>query len=74
MLVLSRRVGESIGVGDGIVITIVALKKGAVRIGITAPRDVPIIRDDARQRVARVASDEWPVASLECREPADVTA
>lgn len=46
MLVLSRRRGESIQVGDSIVITVVELRDGKVRLAFTAPRDVPIFRTE----------------------------
>ena len=46
MLVLSRKAGEQIFVGDNIVITIVRLTPNNVRIGITAPRDMEILRSE----------------------------
>ena len=46
MLVLSRRLGEKIYVGEDIVITIVDIDRGKIRIGIEAPRDVPIYRHE----------------------------
>ncbi len=48
MLVLSRLEGERIYIGDDIVVQIVEIRKnGNVRVGIEAPREIPIIRDDA---------------------------
>jgi carbon storage regulator len=44
MLVLTRRAGESITIGDDIIVTIVAVGGGQVRLGITAPRTVPVLR------------------------------
>lgn len=44
MLVLSRKVGEKIYVGDDIVITLTDARHGKVRIGIDAPDGVPIVR------------------------------
>lgn len=46
MLVLSRKPDESIFIGDDIVITIVATKGCQVRIGIDAPKNVPILREE----------------------------
>lgn len=44
MLVLSRREGEQVVIGDGIVVTVTLIERGRVRLGIDAPRDVPIYR------------------------------
>lgn len=50
MLVLTRRQGESICVGDGIVITVLSTENGRARIGIEAPRDVRIDRTEVRAK------------------------
>ena len=50
MLVLSRRLGESVHIGNDITVTIVRLGPNTVRIGITAPQDVPVVRDDAKAK------------------------
>lgn len=46
MLVLTRKVGERLLVGDAVVVTVVAAGKGQVRIGIAAPSEVRIIREE----------------------------
>ena len=46
MLVLSRRVGERILVGDNVVVTVVRIGPNAVRLGIEAPKDQNIVRDE----------------------------
>ena len=46
MLVLSRKVGERILVGDDITITVVRLTNGGVRIGIDAPQEMPVLREE----------------------------
>ncbi len=48
MLVLTRKDGERIMIGDGIEITIVETKPGSVKLGIVAPPEVTVVRDDAR--------------------------
>lgn len=46
MLILTRKVGESITIGDNVTITVVASKGGQVRIGIDAPKSVSITRTE----------------------------
>ena len=46
MLVLSRKLGEKICIGDNIFITVVDIDRGKIRLGIDAPRDVPIYRQE----------------------------
>ncbi|MFO0965708.1 MAG: carbon storage regulator [Gemmataceae bacterium] len=46
MLVLSRKLGEKIYINDNICITIVDIDRGKIRLGIEAPRDVPIYRQE----------------------------
>lgn len=46
MLVLARRVGESITIGEDTVVTVVELTGSQVRIGITAPRNVQVLREE----------------------------
>lgn len=57
MLVLSRRVGEKIKIGDDVVVTILAIKGNQVRVGIDAPPATTILRDElepfARSQPAR---------------------
>jgi len=50
MLVLSRREGESLYIGENITITVVECRNDKVRIGITAPLDVPIVRSELEPR------------------------
>ncbi|NQU25137.1 MAG: carbon storage regulator [Candidatus Nealsonbacteria bacterium] len=53
MLVLSRKVGEKILIGDGISVTIVRVAQGVVRVGVEAPQDMPIIREEIKGRLAK---------------------
>lgn len=46
MLVLSRKLGEVVHIGDAITIMVVDIDRGKIRLGITAPRDVPIYRQE----------------------------
>ena len=46
MLVLSRKLGEKICIGENICITVVDIDRGKIRLGIEAPRDVPVFRQE----------------------------
>ncbi|MDO4570491.1 MAG: carbon storage regulator [Planctomycetia bacterium] len=46
MLVLSRKIGERILIGEDIAITIVRISQGTVRIGVEAPRDMAVVREE----------------------------
>lgn len=46
MLVLSRKVGEKIVIGGNITITVVDIDRGKIRLGIEAPREVPVMRTE----------------------------
>jgi carbon storage regulator len=56
MLVLSRHRDESIMIGDNIVITIVDIRGDKVRIGIQAPTNVPVHREEIYEAIKREAS------------------
>ena len=49
MLVLTRKVGERIYIGGGVIITVTAVRGGQVRLGIDAPRSMPIRRGELRR-------------------------
>lgn len=51
MLVLTRKLGETITIGDHVKVTVVGIDKGQVRIGIQAPRDVIVHREEIYRRI-----------------------
>jgi len=51
MLILTRRIGESIVIGDNVKVTVLGTKGNEVRIGIDAPKDVSVHRQEVYQRV-----------------------
>ncbi|MEW6446169.1 MAG: carbon storage regulator CsrA [Pseudomonadota bacterium] len=53
MLILTRRIGEVLRIGDDVSITILGVKGNQVRIGIDAPKDVAVHREEIYQRIKR---------------------
>jgi len=53
MLILTRRVGETLKIGDDIEVTVLGLRGGQVRMGINAPRDVAVHREEILDRDAQ---------------------
>jgi carbon storage regulator len=51
MLVLTRKIGESLIIGDQITITVLNIKNNQVRIGVDAPREVSVYRNEVYQRI-----------------------
>ncbi len=51
MLVLSRKVGERIRIGDSVTITVVRVTGGGVRLGIEAPSELPVVREELYQQL-----------------------
>lgn len=51
MLVLTRRIGETITIGSDIEVTILESWGGQVRVGVSAPRDVPVHREEVWERI-----------------------
>jgi carbon storage regulator len=68
MLVLSRKAGEKVHIGDGIVVTIVQLSGNRVRLGVQAPPSIPILRGELAEWLEPSNPD---VASAE-KEQADI--
>ncbi|WP_043802414.1 carbon storage regulator CsrA [Arenimonas malthae] len=60
MLILTRRVGETLMIGDSVTVTVLGVKGNQVRIGITAPKDVAVHREEIFQRIQK---DDAPAAA-----------
>jgi len=65
MLVLTRRLGEEIVIGEGIRVKIVLIKGDRVRLGVTAPDSVPVDRSEVNQRRAEFNNrSDWAIERL----------
>ena len=59
MLILTRRVGETLMIGDEVTVSVLGVRRGQVRIGINAPREVPVHREEIYDRIqAEKQNDE----------------
>jgi carbon storage regulator len=65
VLVLTRKRGEEIVIGDNIRLTVVAVSGNQVRLGITAPPDVPVRREEVRPKARRIGAVARRPATLE---------
>jgi carbon storage regulator len=57
LLILTRRVNESLMIGDQITVTVLEVKGRQVRLGVNAPKEVPVHRKEVYERVQREISD-----------------
>jgi carbon storage regulator len=77
MLILTRRVGTTIMVGDEVTVTVLAVKGGQIRIGINAPKNIPIHREEVYERargqwsqeIATSQPQQTPVRAAFSRSP-----
>jgi len=64
MLILTRRVGETLIIGDDVIVTVLGIKGNQVRIGINAPKEVSVHREEIYQRIQQ-EKNATPVAQSE---------
>ena len=67
MLVLTRKVGEGFLIGDDVTVRIIELKGGTIRIGIDAPKDKKIFRQEVYDRIKQenVEASQWDTLDLD---------
>lgn len=59
MLILTRRIGERIIIGDDIKVTVLGISNGQVRIGIDAPKQLRVDREEVRERINKEQGNDF---------------
>ena len=73
MLVLSRKAGERIWIGDDISVTVVRITGGGVRIGIEAPHEMPVVREELKEKMEQAEAKGFKGESSKVKFPSSNT-
>jgi len=60
MLILTRRVGETVVIGDNVDVTVLGVKGNQVRLGVKAPREVAVHREEIYERICKEQGEATP--------------
>ncbi len=71
MLVLTRKINQSIMIGDEVEVTVLAISRDKIRLGITAPREVPVFRKEVYVSIKAEAAEEEAEPEPEPADPVD---
>jgi len=69
MLILTRRVGETVMIGNDVTVTVLGVKGNQVRVGVNAPRDVAVHREEIFERIKREEHDTTGTATTATSTP-----
>jgi carbon storage regulator len=64
MLILTRRVGETVVIGDDVTVTVLGVKGNQVRLGVNAPKQVAVHREEIYERIQRERADGRTVQAV----------
>jgi len=71
MLILTRRVGETVMIGEDVTVTVLGVKGNQVRIGVNAPREVAVHREEIFERIKREEAGDAPAGEENETAPAE---
>ena len=58
MLILTRRVGETVMIGNNVAVTVLGVKGNQVRVGVNAPKEIAVHREEIYERIKREAQEK----------------
>jgi carbon storage regulator len=67
MLILTRRVGETVMIGNEVTVTVLGVKGNQVRVGVNAPKDVAVHREEIYERIKREQDQDGNVGSANAK-------